>query len=77
MNYSFTIEYYELEEEDRPELTQTDFKSIEKAGAWAQRNYIPLYVLMITEWEQKNYLPVKVGSCNLDEAFSCNYTSLT
>lgn len=79
MHYKFSIDYYENEEHGRPELKVTDFKTIDEAGKWAQKNYIPLSVLIITEWSEKvdaAGIPEIVGSCNLEVAYKEKFTSL-
>jgi hypothetical protein len=81
---NFSIEYYEGEEEGRSvltgNLTDSNFKSINEAADYVGCLKVPLSVVRITEWDIENNdscdIPEIIGSCNLDEAFELEYTSL-
>lgn len=74
----FSIEYYEGEELKK-ELVK-DFHSVQLAGQWCNNYSIPRSIIRITEWDIENNdscgIPEIIGSCNLDEAFELEYTSL-
>lgn len=80
----FSIDYYEGEGDGRPVLTGnlicSSFKSIIEASDYVRCLKVPLSVVRITEWDNENNdscgVPEIIGSCNLDEAFELEYTSL-
>ena len=79
-HHPFTLSYYNGEE--LPTKLPAGFPSLAAAVQWAESKSLPLSALSATEWlvggpADAYGTPERLGSCNLDEAATAGYTTLS